>query len=87
MKKRACFSFRPRPGDSEQQRAWEILQTVPEGKKTAFVAGAILRSREAEALEQTLRRVLWEELRTVSIHPSAGEETVPGQMLDFLAGL
>ena len=53
MKKRACFSFRPRPGDPEQQRAWEILQTVPEGKKTAFVAGAILRSREAEALEQT----------------------------------
>ena len=46
MKKRACFSFRPRPGDPEQQRAWEILQTVPEGKKTAFVAGAILRSIE-----------------------------------------
>ncbi len=45
-KKRACFSFRPRPGDPEQQRAWEILQTVPEGKKTAFVAGAILRSRK-----------------------------------------
>ena len=80
MKKRACFSFRPRPGDPEQQ-------AVPKGKKTAFVAGAILRSREEEALEQTLRRVLREELRTVSIHPPAGEETVPGQMLDFLAGL
>ena len=87
MKKRACFSFRPRPGDPEQQRAWEILQAVPKGKKTAFVAGAILRSREEEALEQTLRRVLREELRTVSIHLPAGEETVPGQMLDFLAGL
>lgn len=67
MKKRACFSFRPRPGDPEQQRAWEILQAVPKGKKTAFVAGAILRSREEEALEQTLRRVLREELRTVSM--------------------
>lgn len=87
MKKRACFSFRPRPGDPEQQRAWEILQAVPEGKKTAFVAGAILRSREEEALERALRRVLREELRTVRIHPSAVEETVPGQMLDFLAGL
>ena len=30
---------------------------------------------------------LREELRTVSIHSPAGEETVPGQMLDFLAGL
>ena len=60
---------------------------MPEGKKTAFVAGAILRSREEEALEQALRRVLREELRTVSIHPPAAEETVPGQMLDFLAGL
>ena len=87
MKKRACFSFRPRPGDPEQQRAWEILQAVPKGKKTAFVAGAILRSREEEALEQTLRRVLREELRTVSVHPPAGEETVHGLMLVFLAGL
>ena len=79
--------FRPNLQNEEHRRAWEILQAVPEGKKTAFVAGAILRSREEEALEQTLRRVLREELRTVSIHPSAGEETVPGQMLDFLAGL
>ena len=87
MKKRPCFSFRPRLEDAEQRKAWEILQAVPEGKKTAFVAGAILRSREEEALEQTLRRVLREELRTVSIHQPAGAETVPGQMLDFLAGL
>ena len=84
---RPLFGFRPNLQNERHRRAWEILQAVPEGKKTAFVAGAILRSREEEALEQTLRRVLREELRTVSIHPSAGEETVPGQMLDFLAGL
>ena len=56
-------------------------------RKRRFVAGAILRSREEEVLERTLRRVLREELRTVSIHPPAAEENVPGQMLDFLAGL
>ena len=87
MKKRACFSFRPRLGDPEQQRAREILQAVPEGKKTAFVAGAMLRSREEEALEQTIRRVLREELRAVSIQQPAGEETVTGQELGFLAGV
>ena len=79
--------FRPNLRNEDHRRAWAILQTVPEGKKTAFVAGAILRSREEEALEQTLRRVLREELRIVSIHSPAGEETVPGQMLNFLAGL
>lgn len=87
MKKRACFSFRPRPGDPEQQRAWEILQAVPEGQRTAFVARALLQSIDQDVLEQTLRRVLKEEMRGIQIQPSAEEKAVPGQMLDFLAGL
>ena len=88
MKKRACFSFRPRPGDPEQQRAWEILQAVPEGKKTAFVAGAILRSREEEALEQTLRRVLREELQASPVQRESGQEDpIPQEMLRFLDSL
>ena len=58
MKKRACFSFRPRPGDPEQQRAWEILQAVPEGQKSAFLVKAILNSARQDALESTLRRIL-----------------------------
>ena len=87
MKKRACFSFRPRPGDPEQQRAWEILQAVPEGQRTAFVVRSLLQSTERDVLEQTLRRVLKEEMRGIQIQPSAEEKAVPSQMLDFLAGL
>ena len=87
MKKRPCFSFRPRLEDAEQRKAWEILQAVPEGQRTAFVVRALLQNTEQNILEQTLRRVLKEEMRGIQIQPSAEEKAVPGQMLDFLAGL
>ena len=79
MKKRPCFSFRPRLEDAEQRKAWE--------PRPAFVARALLQSIDQDVLEQTLRRVLKEEMRGIQIQPSAEEKTVPSQMLDFLAGL
>ena len=87
MKKRPCFSFRPRLEDAEQRKAWDILQAVPEGQRTAFVVRALLQNTEQNILEQTLRRVLKEEMRGIQIQPSVEEKTVPSQMLDFLAGL
>ena len=60
---------------------------MPEGQKTAFVARVILQSAEQDALERTLRRVLKEEIQGLQLRPSAEEKAVPGQMLDFLAGL
>ena len=60
---------------------------MPEGQRTAFVARALLQSIEQDVLEQTLRRVLKEEIRGIQIQPSAEEKAVPRQMLDFLAGL
>ena len=87
MKKRPCFSFRPRLEDAEQRKAWEILQAVPEGQRTAFVVRSLLQSTERDVLEQTLLRVLKEEMRGIQIQPSAEEKAVPSQMLDFLAGL
>ncbi len=87
MKKRPCFSFRPRLEDAEQRKAWEILQAVPEGQRTAFVARALLQSTERNVLEHTLRRVLKEEMHEIQIQPPAEEKAVPSQMLDFLAGL
>ena len=85
MKKRACFSFRPRPGDPEQQRAWEILQAVPEGQKSTFLVKAILDSARQDALESTLRRILREELQAVPSQPvRQPEETIPQEMLGFL---
>lgn len=77
MKKRPCFSFRPRLEVAEQRKAWEILQAVPEGQRTAFVVRSLLQSTERDVLEQTLRRVLKEEMRGIQIQPSAEEKAVP----------
>lgn len=60
---------------------------MPEGQKTAFVVRVILQSAEQNALEQTLRRVLKEEMQELQIQPLVEGKAVPGQMLDFLAGL
>ena len=88
MKKRACFSFRPRPGDPEQQRAWEILQTVPEGQKSTFLVQAILESERKDVLEATLRRILREELKALLSQPEVQqEESIPEQMMGFLGSL
>ena len=84
---RPRFSFRPNLQNEDHRKAWEILQAVPEGQRTAFVARALLQSIEQDVLEQTLRRVLKEEIRGIQIQPSAEEKAVPSQMLDFLAGL
>ena len=56
MKKRPCFSFRPRLEDAEQRKAWEILQAVPEGQRTAFVARALLQSIEQDDMIESVRR-------------------------------
>ena len=72
MKKRPCFSFRPRLEDAEQRKAWDILQAVPEGQRTAFVVRALLQNAEQNILEQTLRRVLKEEIRGLAIQQYFG---------------
>lgn len=90
MKKRACFSFRPRLDDPEQRRAWQALQAVPEGRKTAFVARAILKGERQENWEETLRKVLREELQATGSNAApvpCEQPAVPVQMLDFLAAL
>ena len=47
---RPVFSFRPTLDDSEHKRAWEILQSVPNGQKNAFLVQAILKSADSENL-------------------------------------
>ena len=57
--------FRPNLQNEEHRRAWEILQTVPEGQKNAFLVQVILENAQREELETILRRVLREELKAV----------------------
>ena len=88
---RPFFSFRPTLDDSEHKRAWEILQSVPNGQKNAFLVQAILQSADSENLIEKIRMVFREELKGVQISPEKNmgkqEDGIPSQMLDFLSGM
>ena len=85
---RPLYMFRPNLQNEEHRRAWEILQTVPEGQKSAFLVKAILDSARQDALESTLRRILREELQAVPSQPvQQPEKTIPPEMLGFLGSL
>ena len=88
---RPVFSFRPTLDDSEHKRAWEILHSVPNGQKNAFLVQAILQSADSENLIEKIRMVFREELKGVQISPEKNmgkqEDGIPSQMLDFLSGM
>ena len=94
---RPLFMFRPNLRNAEHRKAWEVLQNVPEGQKSAFLVQAILKTVQKEDLETILRRVLREELKSSSTLPcralSAGEstqasgESIPQEMMGFLSSL
>ena len=88
---RPVFSLRPTLDDSEHKRAWEILQSVPNGQKNAFLVQAILQSADSENLIEKIRMVFREELKGVQISPEKNmgkqEDGIPSQMLDFLSGM
>ena len=85
---RPRFSFRPNLQNEEHRKAWEALQTVPEGQRSAFLVRAILESAQKETLETTLRRVLREELQSVPSQPvQQPEEAIPSEMMGFLGSL
>lgn len=91
--KRPGLTFRPRLSSSDHQRAWTLLQAVPQRRRGDYIVQAILRSQENECFESLLRRVMREELQQMEKRPAPAvpKETtpqqVPEQMLDFLQSL
>ena len=82
---RPLFMFRPNLQNKDHQKAWEVLQGVPEGQKSAFLVQAILETARKEELETALRRVLREELQAAPSHPvPQQEEAIPQEMMGFL---
>lgn len=80
--------FRPNLRNEDHRRAWAILQTVPEGQKSAFLVQAILESKRTNVLETTLRRVLREELKALPSQSAVQQEkAIPEQMMGFLGSL
>ena len=82
---RPHFLFRPNMQNEDHRRAWQLLQEVPEGQKSAFIVRAILRMDQAEGLETLLRRVLQEEGAAGSRRVDPVQETgLPDGMMGFL---
>ena len=85
---RPLFMFRPNLRNAEHRKAWEVLQNVPEGQKSAFLVRAILETVQKEDLETILRRVLREELQSVRSQPMEQPEvSIPQEMMGFLGSL
>lgn len=85
---RRQFTFRPGTNNAEHLRAWQTLLAVPEGQRNSFLVQAILEKAAREELETSLRRVLREELQSVTLAPTEEKPKpkaeVPTQMTDFL---
>ena len=87
---RPVFSFRPNLENPEHKQAWDILHSVPEGKKNSFLVRAILEADSREYLEKTIRQAVREELKcggTAHSGKAQEEGEIPDQMLDFLGSL
>ena len=76
-----------------QREAWEILRAVPSGQRTETVCRAVCRMNEYDALVETVRQIVREELRGVEfvsatekpVRPRAGD--VDENVLGFLLAL
>lgn len=80
---RPLYMFRPNLQNEDHRKAWDILQSVPEGQKSAFLVRAILATEQQRELESTLRRVLREELKAVPSQPvQQPEVSIPQEIVN-----
>lgn len=84
--KRPVFSFRLNLDNPDHKKAWEILQSVPDGQKSSYLVQVILKDQENNQLEKSIRQAIREELAGVSISDSgksvSKKEEIPSQALE-----
>ena len=89
--KRPQYVFRPNLNDPQHHRAWELLQQMPSARRKEFLVQAILAAEQTDRLEESIRKVVLEELQVVNITgavPSPlSENAIPDSALDFLNSL
>ena len=89
--KRPQYVFRPNFNDPQHRRAWELLQQVPSARRKEFLVQAILAAEQTDRLEESIRKVVREELQATSITTSVSslppENAIPDSALDFLNSL
>lgn len=89
--KRPQYVFRPNLNDPQHRRAWALLQQVPSVRRKEFLVQAILATEQADRLEESIRRVVREELQAVTlteaIPRTQATDIIPATAIDFLASL
>lgn len=89
--KRPQYVFRPNLNEPQHRRAWELLQQMPSARRKEFLVQAILAAEQTDRLEESIRKVVLEELQVVNITgavPSPlSENAIPDSALDFLSTL
>ena len=89
--KRPQYVFRQNLNEPQHRRAWELLQQMPSARRKEFLVQAILAAEQTDRLEESIRKVVLEELQVVNITgavPSPlSENAIPDSALDFLNSL
>ena len=89
--KRPQYVFRPNLSDPQHRRAWALLQQIPPARRREFLIQAILAAEQTDRLEESIRKVVREELQTASITaavPSQPQvDAIPDAALSFLNSL
>ena len=89
--KRPQYVFRPNLNDPQHRRAWELLQQMPSARRKEFLVQAILATEQTDRLEESIRKVVREELQAVNITNAVPSpppaNAIPDSALDFLSTL
>jgi hypothetical protein len=89
--KRPQYVFRPNLNDPQHRRAWELLQQMPSARRKEFLVQSILAAEQTDKLEESIRKVVREELQAVNITSAVSspppKNAVPDSALDFLNSL
>ena len=89
--KRPQYVFRPNLNDPQHRRAWELLQQMPSARRKEFLVQAILATEQTDRLEKSIRKVVREELRAVTltgaISRTRATDIIPPSAINFLASL
>ena len=89
--KRLQYVFRPNLSDPQHRRAWALLQQTPSARRKEFLVQSILAAKQTDRLEESIRKVVWEELQAVNITAPVlsqpQDDIIPNTALDFLNSL
>ena len=89
--KRPQYVFRPNFNDPQHRRAWDLLQQMLSARRKEFLVQAILAAEQTDRLEESIRKVVREELQTASIATAVPslppDDAIPDSALNFLSTL